>query len=117
MLVILLHQSLLSFGSLFVCWTLIYGKYDYKRCLCFIIKIILIVKNLFYRQKWMHTHRIGIILMHDLPLPKYLHLPNSNDRYHTVQCRQALAALNALLVEWSSFVLIENHSYITFLFE
>ncbi|XP_074640655.1 KICSTOR complex protein SZT2-like [Tubulanus polymorphus] len=67
-------------------------------------------------QKWMHTHRIGIILEHDLPLPKYLHVPNSSGRYNGVQCRQALTALNNLLRDWSTFVLMENHSYIKFLY-
>ncbi|XP_013407252.1 KICSTOR complex protein SZT2 isoform X2 [Lingula anatina] len=63
-------------------------------------------------QKWMHTHRIGIILEHDMPLPKHLHIPNSNSRFNTVMCRQALTSMNELLKDWSSFILMENHSYI-----
>ncbi|XP_014668477.1 PREDICTED: protein SZT2-like [Priapulus caudatus] len=66
-------------------------------------------------QKWLHTHRIGVILEHDVPLPKYLHLPSSTGRYNIVQCRQALMGLNVLLKEWSTFILVENHSYIKFL--
>lgn len=65
----------------------------------------------------MHAHRIGILLQHDKPLPKNLHLPNSSGRYVHVQCRQATTALNSLLSEHSSFALVENHSYIKLLFE
>ncbi|XP_022251312.1 KICSTOR complex protein SZT2-like, partial [Limulus polyphemus] len=67
-------------------------------------------------QKWMHTHRIGLVLQHDEPLPKNVHLPNSSGRYGQVQSRQALTLVDALLRDHSSFVLIENHSYIKFLF-
>ncbi|XP_076055800.1 KICSTOR complex protein SZT2-like isoform X3 [Oratosquilla oratoria] len=68
-------------------------------------------------QKWMHTHRIGIILVHDHPLPKNLHTVNTSGRYGVVQCRQAELALTTLLAEWSDFVLIEKHSYIKFLYK
>ncbi|CAL1272334.1 unnamed protein product [Larinioides sclopetarius] len=68
-------------------------------------------------QKWMHAHRIGVILQHDTPLQKNLHLPNASGRYAHVQCRQAITTLNSLLSEESSFVLVENHSYINLLFE
>ncbi|RWS15051.1 protein SZT2-like isoform X7 [Dinothrombium tinctorium] len=63
-------------------------------------------------QKWMHTHRIKLILQHDTPLPKYLHLPNANGRFMHVQYRQALQEVNTLLNNYSSFVMVENHSYI-----
>ncbi|RWS27289.1 protein SZT2-like protein, partial [Leptotrombidium deliense] len=63
-------------------------------------------------QKWMHTHRIKLILQHDTPLPKYLHLPSANGRYAHIQCRQALQEVNTLLNNYSSFVMVENHSYI-----
>ncbi|XP_021342251.1 protein SZT2-like isoform X1 [Mizuhopecten yessoensis] len=66
-------------------------------------------------QKWMHSHRIGMILEHDVPLPKYLHTPNSSGRFHVVLCRQALTSLHALLRDWSTFVLLENDSYIKLL--
>ncbi|CAL4100629.1 unnamed protein product, partial [Meganyctiphanes norvegica] len=67
-------------------------------------------------QKWMHTHRIGLILKHDHPLPKNLHISNINGRYGMVQCRQAELALTTLLTEWCHFVLIENETYIKFLY-
>lgn len=66
-------------------------------------------------QKWMHTHRINIILMHDMPLPKSLFLRNETDRYLHIQCRQALAQLSELLKKTSDFILLENHSYIKLL--
>ncbi|XP_054162649.1 KICSTOR complex protein SZT2-like [Oppia nitens] len=62
--------------------------------------------------KWMHTHRINIILEHDLPLPKHLQLPNTSGRFTNIQCRQSLSSLNTLLTENSSFVLLENQSYV-----
>ncbi|GIY29629.1 KICSTOR complex protein SZT2 [Caerostris extrusa] len=68
-------------------------------------------------QKWMHAHRIGVILQHDTPLQKNLHLPNSSGRYAHVQCRQAMNTLHTVLSELTSFVLVENHSYIKLLFE
>ncbi|XP_042227057.1 KICSTOR complex protein SZT2-like isoform X3 [Homarus americanus] len=67
-------------------------------------------------QKWMHTHRIGVILEHDHPLPKNLHVTNTSGRYGIVHCRQAESALTALLAEWCDFILIENDSYIKFLY-
>jgi len=67
------------------------------------------------RQKWMHTHRIGFILEHDVPLGKHLHIPNSSGRFHNATCRQASAALNFFLRDYSTFVLMENHSYVTLL--
>ena len=40
-------------------------------------------------HRWMHTHRLGLLLQHDHPLPKYLLTTSSNGRYHPVQCRKA----------------------------
>ncbi|XP_049514126.1 KICSTOR complex protein SZT2 isoform X2 [Dermacentor silvarum] len=68
-------------------------------------------------QRWMHMHRVGMLLEHDLPLPKHLQQPNSSGRYDSVQCRQALHRLLALLRDRSSFVLADGHSYVTFLGE
>ena len=65
------------------------------------------------RQKWMHSHRLCVVLEHD-PLPKYLHIPNAG-RFSSVSCRQAQTALHGLLQKWSSFVLIDGSSYIKFL--
>ena len=63
----------------------------------------------------MHLHRINVILRADQVLPKYLHIPNVNGKYMHVQCRQALASLSVLLKDYSSFVMLENHSYIKFI--
>ncbi|XP_050730013.1 KICSTOR complex protein SZT2-like isoform X17 [Eriocheir sinensis] len=67
-------------------------------------------------QKWMHTHRIGVILEHDHPLPKNLHITSTSGRYGFVHCRQAESALTTQLADWCDFVLIENDSYIKFLY-
>jgi hypothetical protein len=50
--------------------------------------------------------------LQDLPLPRYLHVPNSSGRFNILQCRQALASLALLLGSWATFILAENHSYI-----
>ena len=74
------------------------------------------VLDLGYWQRWLHSHRIGVLLQHDRPLPKHLHLPSNSGRYHSIQCRQAATALNAALRDFTTFVLLENHSYIGLLF-
>ncbi|CAH1982611.1 unnamed protein product [Acanthoscelides obtectus] len=66
-------------------------------------------------RKWLHVHKVSLILRHDHPLPKYLHLANSSQRYQVVQCRQAAAALYGYLAEWASFILIDNHTYLKLL--
>ncbi|XP_059469171.1 KICSTOR complex protein SZT2-like [Neocloeon triangulifer] len=63
-------------------------------------------------QKWLHAHRLGLLLQHDFPLPRYLHQANQSGRFQQVQCRQAAAVLFSTLKAWSSFVLIENHTYV-----
>lgn len=68
-------------------------------------------------RKWFHTHKVSLILKHDSPLPKYLHLPNSSQRYQVVQCRQAATALYGMLAGWASFVLIDNHTYLRLLYK
>ena len=68
-------------------------------------------------QKWMHAHRIGLLLEHDHPLPRHLCLPNTSGRYNPVQCRQAVKAVTALLAELTDFALLDGHSYIKFLYE
>ena len=68
-------------------------------------------------QKWMHAHRIGLLLEHDHPLPKHLYLPNTSGRYNPVQCRQAAKAVTAMLAELTDFALLDGHSYIKFLYD
>ncbi|XP_040216818.1 KICSTOR complex protein SZT2 isoform X2 [Rana temporaria] len=63
-------------------------------------------------QRWLHVHRIVLLLEHDMPLPKHLHTPGNNGRYSTVQCRISHTALTSLLRDWSSFVLVEGYSYV-----
>ncbi|XP_071849509.1 KICSTOR complex protein SZT2-like isoform X4 [Apostichopus japonicus] len=68
-------------------------------------------------QRWLHTHQIAMLLMPDLPLPKHLHHPNSSGRFVSVQCKLAQKELNALLTDWATFILLENHSYINITYE
>ncbi|XP_066481411.1 KICSTOR complex protein SZT2 isoform X2 [Tiliqua scincoides] len=63
-------------------------------------------------QRWLHMHRIVILLEHDMPVPKHLHTPGNNGRYSTIQCRISHSALTSLLRDWSSFVLVEGYSYV-----
>ncbi|XP_074859546.1 KICSTOR complex protein SZT2 isoform X5 [Carettochelys insculpta] len=63
-------------------------------------------------QRWLHMHRIVLVLEHDTPIPKHLHTPGNNGRYSTIQCRISHSALTSLLRDWSSFVLVEGYSYV-----
>lgn len=63
-------------------------------------------------HKWLHTYRIGLILRHDYPLPKNLHLTNPSGRFQTIQCRQAATALQAMLRDLTTFVLVDNKSFV-----
>lgn len=66
-------------------------------------------------QRWMHVHRVGLLLQHDMHLPQHLQQANSSGRYDPVQCRQALNQLAAFLRDNTSFVLADNHSYVGFI--
>ncbi|XP_071005830.1 KICSTOR complex protein SZT2-like [Oncorhynchus clarkii lewisi] len=67
-------------------------------------------------QRWLHMHRIAIILEHDMPVPKHLHTAGSNGRFSTIQCRISHSALTSLLRDWSSFVLVEGYSYVKLIY-
>ncbi|XP_076162167.1 KICSTOR complex protein SZT2 isoform X3 [Ptiloglossa arizonensis] len=66
--------------------------------------------------RWMHTQRVTLILSHDRPLPKHLHQANQSGRFQCVQSRQAAAVLYAMLKNWATFVLVENHTYVQFIY-
>ncbi|KAL0121707.1 hypothetical protein PUN28_006892 [Cardiocondyla obscurior] len=67
--------------------------------------------------RWMHTQRITLILVYDRPLPRHLHQANQSGRFQCVQSRQAAAVLYAMLKNWATFVLVENHTYVKFIYE
>ncbi|XP_044054476.1 KICSTOR complex protein SZT2 isoform X4 [Siniperca chuatsi] len=67
-------------------------------------------------QRWLHMHRIAIMLEHDMPVPKHLHTAGNNGRYSTIQCRISHSALTSLLRDWSSFVLVEGYSYVKLIY-
>ncbi|XP_048108666.1 KICSTOR complex protein SZT2 isoform X5 [Alosa alosa] len=67
-------------------------------------------------QRWLHMHRIAIILEHDTPVPKHVHNAGSNGRFSTIQCRISHSALTSLLRDWSSFVLVEGYSYVKLIY-
>uniref|UniRef100_A0A0X3NS30 Protein SZT2 n=2 Tax=Schistocephalus solidus TaxID=70667 RepID=A0A0X3NS30_SCHSO len=65
--------------------------------------------------RWMHTDTIYILLEHDSPLPQNLFIPVSGRRsMDTLSFRQSLSRIHSMFSEWSSFVLLENHTYIRF---
>ncbi|KAK6637310.1 hypothetical protein RUM44_007725 [Polyplax serrata] len=63
-------------------------------------------------HKWLHTYRIGLILRHDYPFPRNLHLTNSSGRFQTIHCRQAATALQAMLRNITTFVLVDNKCFV-----
>ncbi|KAM6963146.1 KICSTOR complex protein SZT2 [Aplochiton taeniatus] len=67
-------------------------------------------------QRWLHMHRIAIMLEHDVPVPKHLHTAGSNGRFSTIQCRISHSALTSLLRDTSSFVLVEGYSYVKLIY-
>ena len=68
-------------------------------------------------HRWMHTHRINLLLTHDYPLPKHLLSTNPSGRYTHIQCRKSAAKLYSTLKSFANFTLMENTSYVKFLFE
>ncbi len=65
--------------------------------------------------RWLHSDKIILVLQPDA-LPRNLLVPSSTGgRYSTLPCRMAASRLFDFLKTWSSFVLIENQSYIRFL--
>ncbi|KYM85385.1 hypothetical protein ALC53_04628 [Atta colombica] len=55
-----------------------------------------------------NSHKIYQIF--DKPLPKLLHQANQSDYFQCVQSRQATVILYAMLTNWTTFVLVENHA-------
>ncbi|XP_033214181.1 KICSTOR complex protein SZT2-like isoform X2 [Belonocnema kinseyi] len=66
--------------------------------------------------RWMHCQRVTLVLCHDKPLPKHLHQANQSGRFQSVQYRQAAAALYGMLKNWATFVLVDNHTYVQFIY-
>ena len=64
---------------------------------------------------WFHTDKVILILNQDTVLPPHIVQPSSSGRYSTLHCRVAASKLFTYLCQWSSFVLLENHSYIKLL--
>jgi len=67
-------------------------------------------------QRWLHIHQIHAILCNTEPLPKHLHALSSDGRYHSLQFQVAFSHLTSMLREWSTFVLLEGHTYVKFIY-
>lgn len=65
--------------------------------------------------RWLHTYKIPLVLNQDSPLPSHLLHPSESGRYSSIQCRVAASKLFAFLRNWSTLVLLENHSYVKLL--
>ena len=63
----------------------------------------------------MHGHKLNLVLAPDTYLPQHVLQPSSNGRYFTLQCRFATTKLMDHLKDWSSFILLENHTFVKFL--
>ena len=66
-------------------------------------------------HRWLHAHRLHILLHHDHPLPKHLLRPNSSGRFTMVQCRKAQQQLSHALRNWSTFILVNDTTFIRYL--
>lgn len=77
---------------------------------------ILLFFNMF-KLTWnfSHLYCISFFSIRCLPLNSIWNVLNIS-RYGIVHCRQAELALTTLLAEWCDFILIENDSYIKFLY-
>lgn len=71
--------------------------------------------DIIYWKKWMHSHKINLILSPDAYLPQQALQPAGNGKFLTLQCRFATTKLMEYLKKWSSFILLENHTFVKFL--
>ncbi|XP_055346842.1 KICSTOR complex protein SZT2-like isoform X2 [Paramacrobiotus metropolitanus] len=85
---------------------------DYPDFTNFWRPICVLDSNLWH--KWLHVHRISLLLEHDKPLSENIF---SSRRVSTIRCSFALNQLRELLQKWCQIVLVENHSYIRFITE
>ena len=70
---------------------------------------------IFLSSSTISCFRIGFLLQHDHPLPKYLLTTSSNGRYHPVQSRKAASKVYEVIKSWADFCLLENSSYVKFI--
>lgn len=64
----------------------------------------------------MHVHTLRLVLEHDQPKHKNIHCQNANGRYTHVQCRRALSAISTFIKNYASFALLEDTTYIKFIY-
>ena len=68
-------------------------------------------------HRWLHAHRIHAILHHDNPLPKNLLQANNSGRYTAIQSMKAMVQLCQALRSWSSFILVDQTTFIRFIWD
>lgn len=64
----------------------------------------------------MHIHTLRFVLEHDQPKFKNIHNQNASGRYTHVQCRRALSAVANFIKNYASFALLEDTTYIKFIY-
>ena len=65
----------------------------------------------------MHSHKLNLVLSPDVYLPQNVLQPSTTGRYASVTSRFALTKLMEFLRNWSSFILLENHTFIKLIFK
>ncbi|XP_067949476.1 KICSTOR complex protein SZT2-like [Watersipora subatra] len=66
-------------------------------------------------EKWFHITRLYMVLEHDPRHPEMLNIADCNDRFQTLQCRQATVTLTNALRDWSDFELLERSHYVKYI--
>lgn len=64
----------------------------------------------------LHQHTIRLVLEHDQPKHKNIHCQNANGRYSHIQCLKAMSAVSTFIKSYSSFALLEDTTYIKFIY-
>lgn len=64
----------------------------------------------------MHIHTLRLVLEHDQPKHKNIHCQNASGRYTHIQCRRALSAISNFIKGYASFALLEDTTYIKFIY-
>ena len=74
------------------------------------------VSPLPYRKKWMHSHKLNLILSPDTYLPVHVLQPSATTgRFGALSSRFAFTKVMDFLRSWSSFIMVEHHTFVKFL--
>ena len=69
-----------------------------------------------FRKKWMHSHKMNLILSPDTYLPIHVLQPSATTgRFGALSSRFAFTKVMDFLRSWSSFIMVEHHTFVKFL--